>query len=410
VPSHFPGRGRPVSLAGAQARAPAGDLLMAFWANSITCCSACARRRLRGRRAAGSLAATPASCAATALRRWLGYVQPAQQAGLCARFADTSAARAICLLNDPSFPPCLPMLAPCSTPFVVEGRLLAPDEAPALLHLEALVATGFFGAKPPELISAQCWPLRLAGKLRRYLLGREACWPPAPGGGCATSSMPVNAGCEWFERPIQLYESRRLIYRLERGRSSPLLPDEPATRNAPTGLAAAGRSPWRSESRDCPRPQLQALLRRLGQICLWWCSTQVVGRAIGLVRPRHFCRAWAAAFSKALNDSRPWLLAGLRRPSGGEAPGRASTMAFPSPLVARVARAPWVCLLSASWLGQADGPALGLPVCCCSLLAAARSGRGRHSRTQQLDGNILRPLCRQTAPLVPPRSSLSSAG
>ena len=86
----------------------------------------------------------------------------------------------------------------------------------------------------------------------------------------------------WFERPIQLYESRRLLYRLQGGAITPLLLTEPRDQE----LRRLG---WLQqlvtlalESRDAIAPQLHALIRRTGDL-VGLLLTQVIGRAIGLV-------------------------------------------------------------------------------------------------------------------------------
>ena len=98
---------------------------------------------------------------------------------------------------------------------------------------------------------------------------------------CATSSTPLRWS-EWIERPIQLYESHRTLFQLRDGRIEPLVLTEPRDQE----LNSLGW--WQRqvalllETRDALAPQLQSLLRRLGDLAVVL-LTQVLGRAIGLV-------------------------------------------------------------------------------------------------------------------------------
>jgi hypothetical protein len=217
-----------------------------------------------------------------ALRQMAGeYVQLPQQGSLLP-VADTLSSNADLGSLDPELPAPLPMLAALvlAQPLLVDGRLLAPDEPQALLQLEALISNWLI--RSAELISAELlaccssWP-----ELRRYLLSHDL---------LATRNLErlrnqLNAQQRWgswFERPVQLYESQRLLYRLEAGAITPLTLTEPRDGE----LRQLG---WLQqlvtlalESRDALAPQLQALLRRLGDLVVV-VLTQVIGRAIGLV-------------------------------------------------------------------------------------------------------------------------------
>ena len=185
-------------------------------------------------------------------------------------------------LDDPELPSPMPMLQALvqAQPLLVNGQLLAPDEPLALLQLEALISNWLI--RTAELISAELlascstWP-----ELRRYLLSDDL---------LATRNLErlrnqLNAQQRWsgwFERPIQLYESRRLLYRLQEGAITPLLLTEPRDQE----LRRLG---WLQqlvtlalESRDAIAPQLHALVRRTGDL-VGLVLTQVIGRAIGLV-------------------------------------------------------------------------------------------------------------------------------
>ena len=172
----------------------------------------------------------------------------------------------------------LPLLA--DQPVLVNGQLLPADDPRALLQLETLVSNWL--VRTAELIGAELleacgdWP-----ELRRYLLGDRL---------LATRELDrlrnqLNTQLrwsEWIERPIQLYESHRTLFQLRDGRIEPLVLTEPRDQE----LNSLGW--WQRqvalllETRDALAPQLQSLLRRLGDLAVVL-LTQVLGRAIGLV-------------------------------------------------------------------------------------------------------------------------------
>ncbi len=217
-----------------------------------------------------------------ALRAMAGeYVQLPQQGSLLP-VADTLTASADLQASDPELPAPQPMLAALvlAQPLLVDGRLLAPDEPLALLQLEALIANWLI--RSAELISAELlaccstWP-----ELRRYLLTADL---------LATRNLErlrnqLNAQqrwSSWFERPVQLYESQRQLYRLEGGTIVTLQLTEPRDGE----LRQLG---WLQqlvtlalEARDALAPQVRAGFRRLGDLVVV-VLTQVIGRAIGLV-------------------------------------------------------------------------------------------------------------------------------
>ena len=184
--------------------------------------------------------------------------------------------------QDDELPDPHPMLAPllADQPVLVRGQLLPADDPRALLQLETLVSNWL--VRTAELIGAELldacgeWP-----ELRRYLLGDRL---------LATRELDrlrnqLNTQlqwAEWIERPIQLYESRRTMFQLRAGRIEPLQLTEPRDRE----LNSLGW--WQRqvalvlETRDALAPQVQALVRRLGDLAVVL-LTQVLGRAIGLV-------------------------------------------------------------------------------------------------------------------------------
>ena len=165
-------------------------------------------------------------------------------------------------------------------PLLVDGTLLAPDEPRAVLYLEMLLSNWLL--RNAELISSDvlavsaAWP-----ELRRYLLRPEL---------LSTRSLEklrnqLNAQQRWnswFERPIELYESRRQFYCLEPG----MIASVNWTELRDTELRHLG---WPQqlvtlvlEARDAVAPQLQSLAKRVGDLVVVL-LTQVVGRAIGLI-------------------------------------------------------------------------------------------------------------------------------
>lgn len=217
-----------------------------------------------------------------ALRQMAGaYVQLPWEGGL-RPVVPTLLQQSDLAVEDPELPDPMAMLAPLvlARPLLVEGRLLAPDEPEAVLHLELLLSNWL--VRSAERISAEvlaagaAWP-----ELRRYLLSPEL---------LATRNLErlrnqLNAQqrwSSWVERPRWLYESRRPLFRLEGGRIDSIDLTEPRD----TELRQLG---WPQqlvtlmlETRDALAPQLQALLKALGDLFVV-VLTRVLGRAIGLV-------------------------------------------------------------------------------------------------------------------------------
>ena len=258
------------------------DLLLALLSHLDILLTRLRHERLRGEDLAERWQQLQPELRRLALSAMAGpYVQLPQEGSLLP-VAITLAQEGDFELDDPELPSPLPMLLALvqAQPLLVNGQLLAPDEPPALLQLEALISNWLI--RTAELISAELlascstWP-----ELRRYLLSDDL---------LATRNLErlrnqLNAQQRWsgwFERPIQLYESRRLLYRLQGGAITPLLLTEPRDQE----LRRLG---WLQqlvtlalESRDAIAPQLHALIRRTGDL-VGLVLTQVIGRAIGLV-------------------------------------------------------------------------------------------------------------------------------
>ena len=217
-----------------------------------------------------------------ALRRLAGTYVQLPRDGVLTPVADCLIAGSDLAGSDPELPDPEAMLGTLvqARPLLVEGRLLAPDEPQSLLYLELLLANWLI--RNAERISAEVlaacaeWP-----ELRRYLLCPEL---------LSTRNLErlrnqLNAQqrwSSWVERPVQIYESRRPLYQVQEGAIVSVDLREPRDRE----LRQLG---WLQqlvtlslETRDALAPQLQAVVRGLGDL-LVVLLTQVVGRAIGLV-------------------------------------------------------------------------------------------------------------------------------
>jgi hypothetical protein len=209
------------------------------------------------------------------------YVQLPMQGGLLPVAEQLSSSSDLSGV-DPDLPLAMPMLATLvqAQPVLVDGRLLAPDEPQAVLHLELLIANWLI--RSAELISADIlsscsnWP-----ELRRYLLRDDL---------LATRNLErlrnqLNAQQRWdslFERPVQLYQSQRMLFRLQAGAITPLLLTEPRDGELRDLSWSQQLITLALEARDALSPQLQKLIRQCGDL-LVVVLTQVIGRAIGLV-------------------------------------------------------------------------------------------------------------------------------
>ena len=217
-----------------------------------------------------------------ALRQMAGsYVQLPMDGRLCP-VAETLLRSSDLEGDDQELPDPLAMLNPLlqASPLLVDGQLLAPDEPRAVLYLELLLSNWL--VRSAELISgevlAACaeWP-----ELRRYLLRPDL---------LATRNLErlrnqLNAQqrwTSWFDRPIHLYESRRPLFRIGPGAIECVDLTEPRDGELRQLGWIQQTVTLALEARDALAPQLQSLLRRLGDL-LVVLLTQVVGKAIGLV-------------------------------------------------------------------------------------------------------------------------------
>ena len=165
-------------------------------------------------------------------------------------------------------------------PVLVDGQLLPSDDPRALLQLETLISNWL--VRTAELIGSELlgicgeWP-----ELRRYLLQQDL---------ISTRELErlrnqLNSQSrwqDWIERPIRLYESRRLLFSLKTGRIEPLFLTEPRDEELRRLRWWQQQVALIVEARDAIAPQVQALVKRLGDLMVVL-LTQVVGRAIGLI-------------------------------------------------------------------------------------------------------------------------------
>ena len=185
-------------------------------------------------------------------------------------------------VEDDELPDPVAMLSPllADQPVLVDGRLLPADDPRALLQLEMLVSNWL--VRTAELIGAELldacgnWP-----ELRRYLL-RDPLVATRELDRLRNRLNTQLRWADWVERPIQLYESQRTLFQLHDGKIEPFLLTEPRDQE----LNQLGW--WQRqvalllETRDALAPQVQALVRRVGNIAVVL-LTQVLGRAIGLI-------------------------------------------------------------------------------------------------------------------------------
>ena len=184
--------------------------------------------------------------------------------------------------SDQDMPDPARMLMPLlkDQPVLVDGQLLPSDDPRALLQLETLISNWL--VRTAELIGAELldacgeWP-----ELRRYLL-RDALLSTRELDRLRNQLNSQIRWSDWVERPIQLYESKRMLFQLRQGQITPILLTEPRDQE----LNQLGW--WQRqvallvETRDALAPQVQNLVRRLGDLLVVF-LTQVIGRAIGLI-------------------------------------------------------------------------------------------------------------------------------
>ena len=184
--------------------------------------------------------------------------------------------------EDPELADLLPSLLALieGRPLLIDGGLQAPDEPAALLHLQRLVSNWLI--RNGELISRQLlnncsgWP-----ELRRAVLLPDL---------LATRQLDqlrnrINSVERWHtlvERPLAIYESRRLLFDIQAGRVEPTMVCD--LRDAELRQLSWWQQAFTLllETRDALAPQVELLINRVGGLMVLL-LTRVVGRAIGLV-------------------------------------------------------------------------------------------------------------------------------
>ncbi len=209
------------------------------------------------------------------------YVQLPQEGSLLP-VAETLVGRCDLRGSDPELPDPQSMLAALvlDQPLLVNGQLLAPDAPLALLHLEHLVANWL--VRSAEQLSGQvlaccaAWP-----ELRRYLLVPDL---------LSTRNLErlrnqLNAQQRWenwLQRPVAIYESRRLLLTIDAGAITIRQHTEPRDQELRQLTWGQQLVTLALETRDALAPQLHSLIQGIGRVVVVL-LTRVIGRAIGLV-------------------------------------------------------------------------------------------------------------------------------
>ena len=209
------------------------------------------------------------------------YVQLPQEGSLLP-VAETLVGRCDLRGSDPELPDPQSMLAALvlDQPLLVNGQLLAPDAPLALLHLEQLVANWL--VRSAEQLSGQvlaccaAWP-----ELRRYLLVPDL---------LSTRNLErlrnqLNAQQRWenwLQRPVAIYESRRLLLTIDAGAITLRQHTEPRDQELRQLTWGQQLVTLALETRDALAPQLHSLIQGIGRVVVVL-LTRVIGRAIGLV-------------------------------------------------------------------------------------------------------------------------------
>ena len=95
----------------------------------------------------------------------------------------------------------------------------------------------------------------------------------------------LNSQTRWMnliQRPIQLYESKRILFIFKEGTIEPLILTEPRDDELSQLNWIQQQVALLLEARDALSPQIQAFVKRFGDLMVVL-LTQVLGRAIGLI-------------------------------------------------------------------------------------------------------------------------------
>ncbi len=165
-------------------------------------------------------------------------------------------------------------------PIQIEGQLLPADDPRALIKLELYISNWLI--RTSEIVSAELlevcsqWP-----EIRKLLLQDELISTR----GLERYRNQLNSENRWKQlviRPIQLYESKRQLYKLSKGSIDSIFVTEPRDDELRNLGWFQQQVALMLETRDALAPQVQVLVRKLGDLMVIL-LTQVLGRAIGLV-------------------------------------------------------------------------------------------------------------------------------
>ena len=217
-----------------------------------------------------------------ALQQLVGAYTQLPREGALVHLGDALVSSSDLQQEDPELADLLPSLLALieGRPLLIDGGLQAPDEPAALLHLQRLVSNWLI--RNGELISRELlnncsgWP-----ELRRAVLLPDL---------LATRQLDqlrnrINSAERWHtlvERPLAIYESRRLLFDIQAGRvESTMVCD---LRDAELRQLSWWQQAFTLllEARDALAPQVELLINRVGGLMVLL-LTRVVGRAIGLV-------------------------------------------------------------------------------------------------------------------------------
>ncbi len=165
-------------------------------------------------------------------------------------------------------------------PLLVDGQFLPVDNPRALIQLEILISDWLI--RNSELISGEILSASAERPLlRRYLLNQEL---------ISTRELErlrnqLNSETRWkdlIQRPIRMYESKKLLFRFHNGSITTLIVTEPRDEELRQLSWLQQQVALLIEARDALSPQVQAFIKTIGNLMVVL-LTKVVGRAIGLV-------------------------------------------------------------------------------------------------------------------------------
>ena len=217
-----------------------------------------------------------------ALQQLVGAYTQLPREGALVHLGDALVSSSDLQQEDPELADLLPSLLALieGRPLLIDGGLQAPDEPAALLHLQRLVSNWLI--RNGELISRELlnncsgWP-----ELRRAVLLPDL---------LATRQLDqlrnrINSAERWHtlvERPLAIYESRRLLFDIQAGRVEPTMVCD--LRDAELRQLSWWQQAFTLllEARDALAPQVELVINRVGGLMVLL-LTRVLGRAIGLV-------------------------------------------------------------------------------------------------------------------------------